>query len=81
LAALGGVGRDALHAQLSGAVQVILHVHRGPQGRVLREIAAVTRAEDGRTGISAAVVKGVITEPGATVLSRMLQDRGVPAPW
>ncbi|HYN71160.1 MAG TPA: TadA family conjugal transfer-associated ATPase [Nakamurella sp.] len=81
LAALGGVGRDALHAQLSGAVQVILHVHRGPGGRVLQEIAALTRADDGRTRVCAAVVNGVITEPGATVLSRMLHDRGVPAPW
>jgi pilus assembly protein CpaF len=81
LAALGGVGRDALHAQLSSAVQVILHVHRGPGGRVLQEIAALTRADDGRTRVCAAVVNGVITEPGATVLSRMLHDRGVPAPW
>jgi len=81
LAALGGVGRDALHAQLSGAVQVILHVHRGPGGRVLQEIAALSRADDGRTRVCAAVVNGVITEPGATVLSRMLHDRGVPAPW
>jgi len=81
LAALGGVDRYALHAQLSGAVQVILHVHRGPEGRVLQEIAALTRAEDGRTSVSAAVVKGVITEPGAAVLSRMLADRGVPTPW
>ena len=81
LAALGGVGRDALHAQLSGAVQVILHVHRGPQGRVLREVAALSRAEDGRTRVDAALVNGVVIEPGASALARMLRDRGVPVPW
>lgn len=33
LAALGGLGRDALHAQLAAAVQVLIHVRRLPDGR------------------------------------------------
>jgi pilus assembly protein CpaF len=33
LAALGGLGRDALHAQLAAAVQVLVHVRRLPDGR------------------------------------------------
>lgn len=81
LAALGGIGRDALHAQLAGAVQVILHVHRRPQGRVLQEIAVLTRADDGRTRVMAAVVDGTLSEPGASLLAGMLRDRGLRSPW
>ncbi len=81
LAALGGIGRDALHAQLAGAVQVILHVHRRPQGRVLQEIAVLTRADDGRTRVMAAVVDGALSEPGASLLAGMLRDRGLRSPW
>jgi pilus assembly protein CpaF len=81
LAALGGIGRDALHAQLAGAVQVILHVSRHPSGRVLQEIAAVTRGPDGRTDVRPAVIGGRTVEPGAGVLARLLGDRGVDAPW
>ena len=81
LAALGGIGRDALHAQLAGAVQVILHVSRHPSGRVLQEIAAVTRGPDGRTDVRPAVIRGRTVEPGAGVLARLLGDRGVDAPW
>lgn len=33
LAALGGLGRDALHAQLAAALQVLVHVRRLPDGR------------------------------------------------
>ena len=81
LAALGGIGRDALHAQLAGAVQVILHVSRHPSGRVLQEIAAVTRGPDGRTDVRPAIIGGRTVEPGAGVLARLLGDRGVDAPW
>ena len=81
LAALGGIGRDALHAQLAGAVQVMLHVSRHPSGRVLQEIAAVTRGPDGRTDVRPAVIGGRTVEPGAGVLARLLGDRGVDAPW
>lgn len=33
LGALGGLGRDALHAQLAAALQVLVHVRRLPDGR------------------------------------------------
>ncbi|MFT4110759.1 TadA family conjugal transfer-associated ATPase [Propionicimonas sp.] len=33
LAALGGLGRDALHAQVAAALQVLVHVRRLPDGR------------------------------------------------
>jgi len=47
LAALGGLDRGALHSQLAAAVQVILHVSRGPCGRRLSEIAVLRRDESG----------------------------------
>ena len=47
LAALGGLDRAALHSQLAAAVQVIIHVSRGPGGRRLSEIAVLCRAENG----------------------------------
>lgn len=51
LAALGGLGRDALHSQLSAAVQVVLHMRRGAGGvRRLTEIGVFRRA-DGRVTV------------------------------
>ena len=42
LAALGGLGRDALHAQLAAAVDVVLTMRRGPDGvRRLTEIGVL----------------------------------------
>lgn len=43
LAALGGLDRSALHSQLAAAVQVVVHVSRGPRGRRLSEIAVLHR--------------------------------------
>ncbi len=47
LAGLAGLGRPALHSQLSAAVQVALHLHRGAGGgRELAEIGVLRRAHD-----------------------------------
>ncbi|MEO9329651.1 TadA family conjugal transfer-associated ATPase [Gordonia aurantiaca] len=52
LAALGGMGRDALHSQLGAALQVVLGVARGAAGtRGLTEIGVVRRDADGRVEI------------------------------
>lgn len=48
LAALGGLDRSALHAQLAAAVHVVLHVSRGAGGRRLTEIALISRDDNGR---------------------------------
>ena len=50
LAALGGLDRGALHSQLAAAVQVLIHVSRGPRGRRLAQIALLRRIEAGRVG-------------------------------
>jgi len=46
LAALGGLDRAALHSQLAAAVQVVLHVGRGPDGRRRLTEIALLRGED-----------------------------------
>lgn len=43
LAALGGLDRMALHAQLAAAVQAVVHVSRGAGGRRLTEIGLLRR--------------------------------------
>ncbi|TDT29896.1 TadA family conjugal transfer-associated ATPase [Naumannella halotolerans] len=45
LAALGGMGRDAVHSQLAAAVDVFIHLSRGRDGlRSLSEICVATRS-------------------------------------
>ncbi|WP_067574936.1 TadA family conjugal transfer-associated ATPase [Nocardia acidivorans] len=75
LAALGGMSRDALHSQLAAAIQVILHVHRRPDGsRTLREIALVTPAS-GRVEIVPAWTADARPAPAAAPLHHLLTDR------
>ncbi len=54
LAALGGLGREALHAQLGAALQVLVHVCRLPGGRRWVDEVRLVRA-DPVTGRCAAV--------------------------
>ncbi|MCZ4276653.1 TadA family conjugal transfer-associated ATPase [Rhodococcoides yunnanense] len=77
LAALGGMDRAALHSQLSAALQVVLHVHRGADGRRrLREIAVVTADEAGRVSIMQAWSIIGTAWPGRARLDRLLAGRG-----
>jgi pilus assembly protein CpaF len=77
LAALGGMDRAALHSQLSAALQVVLHVHRGADGRRrLREIAVVTADEAGRVSIMQAWSIIGTACPGRARLDRLLAERG-----
>lgn len=81
LAALGGIGRSAVHAQLAGAVQIVLHMTRGAAGRELVEIAVLQRGSDGLVSAVPAVRRGVPVAPGAAALATLLADRGVGVPW
>jgi len=54
LAALGGLGRDALHAQLGAALQLLVHVRRLPDGRRWVDEVQLVRA-DPATGRCAGV--------------------------
>jgi pilus assembly protein CpaF len=81
LASLGGIGREALHAQLAGAVKVVLHVRRNGRRRVLHEIAVLGRGADGWVVAEPALVLGEPVEPGAGILAGLLRDRAEPIPW
>ncbi len=81
LAALGGIGRAALHSQLAGAVRVVLHVRRDGRHRQLAEIAVLGRGSDGWVTAMPAVVHGRPVQPGAERLAALLAERGHPAPW
>ena len=48
LAALGGMGRDACHAQVAAALRVVIHVVRDPGGgRRVAQVGVVHRGPDG----------------------------------
>jgi pilus assembly protein CpaF len=81
LSALGGIGREALHAQLAGAIRVVLHVRRQGERRVLHEIAVVQRSSTGLADAVPAVVDGRPCEPGHDVLAGLLRQRGQAVPW
>lgn len=84
LEALGvaaGLPRDAVHAQLSSAVDVVIHVRRTVDGhRWVSEIAALTRARRGLVQAVSAVVftrEGQSsTREGAVALERLLAADG-----
>ncbi|GAA4702152.1 TadA family conjugal transfer-associated ATPase [Nocardioides conyzicola] len=59
LALAAGLGREAAHSQLASAVDVVLHLARGPDGvRRLRQVAVPTRGGDGLVAMSSALDVG-----------------------
>ncbi|HEY7053815.1 MAG TPA: TadA family conjugal transfer-associated ATPase [Mycobacterium sp.] len=78
LAASGGLDRAALHSQLAAAVQVVLHVRRGRDGRRrLDEIAVLQRCCDEPVRVVTAWHADSGLDCGADVLNDMLCMRGV----
>ncbi|RJO77919.1 TadA family conjugal transfer-associated ATPase [Nocardia panacis] len=76
LAALGGMDRAALHSQLAAAIQVVLHVHRRPDGtRALREIGLLHQSDSGRIQITPAWRADSHPTPAADTLTRLLAER------
>jgi pilus assembly protein CpaF len=65
LAALGGLSRDALHAQLASALHAVIHISRRPGvGRQVAGISVLDR--DQATGLVATVPAVVFTAGGRT---------------
>jgi pilus assembly protein CpaF len=59
LAALGGMGREALHSQLGAALDVVIGVERGRDGRRgVAEIGAVRRGAGGLVSITPVWLRG-----------------------
>jgi pilus assembly protein CpaF len=81
LAATGGVPRPALHAQLAGAIQVVLHLRRDGGVRRLAEVGVLRRRRDGLVHCDPAVLEGIPVEPGGSHLRELLLARGAAAPW
>lgn len=86
LEALGvgaGLPREAVHAQVASAVDVVIHLRRAVDGRrQVSEIAVVTRADNGLVVASPAVAFSedgeVRAGSGAPALERLLAGEGRP---
>ncbi len=80
LGVAAGLTRSAVHAQLSAAVDVVLHLRRDQQGRRrLTELAVVTREADGLVAVPTAVRFGTEVGPqlgaGAELWDALLAGR------
>jgi pilus assembly protein CpaF len=75
LAALGGMGDDALHRQLVAAVQCVVHLRREGPRRVVAEVSVLHRGSGGAE-LTPAWRPGGPAAPGAPLLREMLSARG-----
>lgn len=80
LAGAAGLSREAVHAQLSAALQAIVHLRRERDGsRRVAEIAVLERRPDGlvlaQTAVSFSPDLSATTGPGATRLESLLVSR------
>ena len=78
LAALGGMSREALHAQVAAALDVLIHVRRLPDGRRWVEEIGVVEVDraTGRCGVTEALRFGphgaVARGPAAALLEKLV---------
>jgi pilus assembly protein CpaF len=82
LGALGGLSREALHAQLAAGLHLVLHLGRSAvSGRSLQEICVLLPAGPARL-VQAVTAwrRDTGAGPAVTVLARLLAARGVPPP-
>jgi pilus assembly protein CpaF len=80
LAAAGGLSREALHSQLGSALQCVVHLRRGPGGRVVSEVCALVREAGGWITPRTAWHRDGGPAPGAEPLSAWLRGNGVAVP-
>ncbi|MFE7870328.1 TadA family conjugal transfer-associated ATPase [Micromonospora humida] len=81
LGLLGGLPRAALHAQVTAALQVLVQVRRGPDGRLLESICLLlANGPDRLVTVVPAWVRGQGVGPAGPGLAILLRDRGVPVP-
>ncbi|NUT31939.1 MAG: TadA family conjugal transfer-associated ATPase [Hamadaea sp.] len=75
----GGLPRPALHAQLTSALHVVLHVRRGAHARRLDEVSALV-PQDGLVAVVPAWHRIAGPGPAASRLADLLAARGVRIP-
>jgi pilus assembly protein CpaF len=84
LGLLGGLTRDALHAQLVAGLQVVLQLAKGPAGagRAMTAISVLLGERGGGVRVVPAWLRTSAPgcEGGATALAGLLAARGVPVP-
>ncbi|MEU0547876.1 TadA family conjugal transfer-associated ATPase [Micromonospora sp. NPDC005979] len=81
LGMLGGLPRAALHAQVVAALQVLLQVRRGDQGRVLESICLLLPEGPERLAtVVPAWIRGRGLGLAARTFGALLRDRGVAVP-
>jgi pilus assembly protein CpaF len=77
LAVAAGLSRDAVHAQIASALQVVVHLRRGPDGRRrVSEVGVLERGErlvQARRAVLFADDGSVSTGPGVSRLQRLLR--------
>jgi pilus assembly protein CpaF len=81
LGLLGGVSREALHAQIAAGLHVVVHMERTAAGRVVQEVCVLV--PDPSTHLVEAVTawrRGAGPGPAAAALARLLAGRGVTPP-
>jgi pilus assembly protein CpaF len=81
LGLLGGLPREALHAQVTAAVQVVIHLRREPTGRRLEEVSVLLAT--GTRRLLAVVPAWQLRRglgPAAGALANLLEQRGVRVP-
>ncbi|MDZ5445330.1 TadA family conjugal transfer-associated ATPase [Micromonospora sp. 4G57] len=81
LGLLGGLPRAALHAQVAAALQVLLQVRRGSEGRLLESISLlVPEGPERLVTVVPAWVRGRGLGLAARALGALLRERGVDVP-
>lgn len=80
LALAGGLAREALHAQLAAALQVVIHLRRTANGRTLDEVCLLVPGEDRHVMAVTAWRASTGTGPAGPRLAAALHARGVPIP-
>ncbi len=81
LGLLGGVPREALHAQIAAGLHVVVHVRRGSTGRVVEQVCLLVPGGTGRVVVAVpAWQREAGPGPAADDLAALFAQRGVPRP-
>ncbi|MFE9202679.1 TadA family conjugal transfer-associated ATPase [Micromonospora sp. NPDC007230] len=81
LGLLGGLPRAALHAQVAAALQVLLHMRRTAEGRVLESVSLlIPEGPDRLVTVVPAWLRGRGLGLAARPLGALVKDRGVTVP-